>query len=547
MASTEVRWIPLGGLGEIGMNCFALEQGDEVLIVDCGVAFSDDGLGGDLIHPDFSWLVENQHRLVGLVITHGHEDHIGGVPSLLRELSVELPIYAPAHARALLLDRFQEAVGPAPNIVLISPREAFSVGSFVCEGYAMAHSIIDALGLCILTEAGTIFHTGDFDLDLEQPAGRETDLSGLSELGETGVRLLLSDSTNIERTRRTQSEGDVARRLEELVKAAEGRVIVGLFSSNVHRLLALGEIAQKTGRKLCFMGKSLERHVRVALSLGRLKFPSDLLVDARQLSELPRGKVLLIAGGCQGEGASALRRLSLGVLVELQIEAGDLLIMSSRAIPGNEKRVFTMLNDFARLGVHSVTSREDAWVHTSGHASREELAIMIRTLQPQGFVPVHGTLLHLRKHAELAREQGVEDCLVVENGASIVISADRPLRLGPSVQVGLTRLSQGGLRLTGPLRRSRGELAREGVVLVSATWGQDREARVLCSCVGVVGLDREESVLVRLKAAVQKILSMSGSGSTTFLESEIRRGVRKFVGKISGERPKVEIHLHRSP
>lgn len=545
MDEPYVRWIPLGGLGEIGMNCFALQQGEEILIVDCGVAFSGDSLGGDVIHPDFSWLVEHHEKIVGLVITHGHEDHIGGIPFLLAKLRRPLPIYAPSHARALILDKMEDQVRPA-DIIQIAPREVFAVGSFLCEGYSVAHSIIDALAMRIETNAGTILHTGDFDFDPEQPAGAPTDESGLKELGEEGVRLLLSDSTNIDSPRRLHSEGDVARELARLVTGAEQRVIVALFSSNIHRLSALGEVAKMTGRKLCFMGRSLERHQRVARRLGRLSFTSDLVVSAERLAQLPRNQVLLVAGGCQGESASALRRLSTASLPEMQVEAGDLVIMSSRAIPGNEKRVFSMLNDFARQGAQVITLRENSLVHVSGHASRAELAQMMRLVRPQSFIPVHGTLHHMSRHSELAKEEGIQDCLVVENGETVLISTESALQKGSPVQSGPIRISSGGLELSSSVRRRRGVLARQGVIFVTVDADSSGEIRATCSSLGVVGVDGDQLVLGRLRKTVEKVLLKLKLSSGSAAESEIRRVVRSSVSEINDERPVVEVHL-RSP
>lgn len=547
-ASCRVRFLPLGGLGEIGMNCFALEQEGRVLVVDCGACFPDDDVGVDLIVPDFSWLLERESLIDGVFITHGHEDHIGALPHLVRSLKRPVPIYAPAHACALIAGRFAEQGIDHDCLHLVEVGQRYTVGAFEVEPIHVAHSIIDATALAIFTSAGVILHTADFNLDSEQPAGSPTDSQRLMEIGDEGVRLLLSDSTNIDAERREFTEGDVARELARLVSEAKQRVIIGMFSSNAHRMKALGEAARASGRYLCFLGRSLSRQHQVAQSLGALGFPSDLLRPPEALSELDRERVLVIAGGSQGEGPSALRRLSQGTHSDLEIAEGDTVILSARVIPGNEKAVFTMLGDFTRLGANVITRRECPAVHTSGHASRSELSQMIDWVRPAGFIPVHGTLHHLRKHAQLAREKGISDIAVVENGTSVEIDGSGRLTAGVAFSHGIVRLAWGYEVMSSRVRRRRGEMARRGVVFVSVVVDSQRNLKgaVCLTVLGVPGVDDDEGALSVVQSAVKTGLHKNREVRMTTLEDAIRRAVRAAIQEMCGARPLVEVHVSKS-
>lgn len=548
VSADSVRFLPLGGLGEIGMNCFALEQGGRVLVVDCGACFPDDDLGVDLLVPDFSWLLEREADIDGVFITHGHEDHIGALPHLFRCLKRPIPIYAPAHACALIAGRFDEQGLDDACLHLVEVGERYQVGTFEVEPIHVAHSIIDATALAIRTSAGLIVHTADFNLDTEQPAGSPTDFARLRELGDEGVRVLLSDSTNIDTESREFTEGDVARELKRVVAEARQRVIVGMFSSNAHRLKALGEAARATGRQLCLLGRSLTRHCQVAQNLGVLGFRSDLLVAPEALSELRPDQVLVIAGGSQGEAPSALRRLSQGTHPDLEIESGDTVILSSRVIPGNEKAVHSMVGDFTRLGAQVVTRREHPAVHTSGHAARSELSQMIDWVRPAGFIPVHGTLHHLKNHAALARQKGISDTITVENGTSVEIGASGSLTEGRTFPHGAVRLAWGGEVMSPRVRRRRGEMARRGVVFVSVVLDYHRVLQGIprITVLGVPGVDDDEGALAVLRNAVRAGLERNREGRMVSLEDAIRRSVRSVISEMCGSRPLVEVHVSRS-
>jgi len=542
-----VRFVPLGGLGEIGMNCFALEQDDGILVVDVGAGFPDDDVGVDVHHPAFEWLIDRQSRISGIFITHGHEDHIGALPYLLRALDVVPPIYGPAHACALMRQRLGEHQIEDDSLVEVEIGQRYQVGPFTVEPVPVAHSIIDATALCIDTRGGRILHTGDFDIDHAQPAGHVTDGARFAELGQQGVRLLLSDSTNVDTEKRAGSEEDVAVALRRIVQGASERVIIGLFSSNVHRLKVLGEIAQESGRKLCLLGRSLNRQLEAAERIGRLKYPSNLLCSPEQLAALPRQEVLILAGGSQGEAASALRRLSLETHQNLRLESGDVVVLSSRVIPGNEKEVSVMMNDLLRLGVDVKSRLTDPDVHTSGHAARQEQRQMLDWIRPESFVPVHGTLHHLRRHEALAQSRGVSDTLVVENGTPVVIEKDRPLRTDTPVPSGVVRIAFGGEELDAATRKRRFDLARGGVAVVAL--GLDARHRVVFgptfSTYGVPTVDRDEGAERAVAREVRDVVEREAGRRGLPLEEAIRRAVRRTILDWTGARPVVEVHLER--
>ncbi len=450
-----LRIVALGGLGEIGMNCLALEQQEGIVLVDCGVTFPSTDLGMDVYHPRFDYLIARADRVLGAVITHGHEDHIGALPYLLGALDV--PVYGPPHALELARARLAEHGFDLAELDLVTVHVGapFEVGPFGFEPIRVTHSIADATALAIRTAAGVVIHTGDFKLDPSPPDGELTDELRLMELGEEGVRLLLSDSTNVDSPGTAGSERDVGDALGEIIARAKGRVVLGLFASNVQRLRLLGEIAQRTGRRICLLGRSVVNHVRAAEAVGRLRWPSDLQVAPDVAASMARERVLVIASGTQAERMSALTRLAAGTHPALRLDAGDTVILSSRIIPGNDRPVFDMMADLLRAGVELVTRITDRRVHASGHAHRDEQRRMIELTRPRAFLPLHGTLHHLMRHAELAREEGVAEVLVAENGEVVELERRRRAR-----QVGAGARGQGRRRRRRRALRGRPARAR---------------------------------------------------------------------------------------
>lgn len=546
LGPNRVRLVPLGGLGEIGSNCLALEQDDGILVIDCGAGFPDDDLGVDVFHPDFRWLLERADRVSAVFLTHGHEDHIGGLPYLLSELDV--PVYGPPHALGLVRRRLAEHDFEPDEVEL---REAhagqrYSVGPFQVEPIRVAHSIVEASALSVDTAMGRMIHTGDFNFDPDPPDGEPTDDARLRALGDEGVALLLSDSTNIDVPERSGSERSVASSVEELIAAASNRVVVALFASNIQRLMSLGDAARRLDRKVCLLGRSLETQVAVATQIGRLRWPSDLLVAADQAASMPKERLLVLAGGTQAERNSALRRLSLGTHQHLTLERDDTVILSSRVIPGNERLVITMINDLLRRGVKVHSRVTDPGVHTSGHAARSEQRRMLELVRPRCFLPVHGTLHHMLRHAALGQSLGVPATLVVENGTPVVCDG-HALHAEPEVPVGKVSVAFGGEPLLPETLQARSELSRFGLAFVCLAL--DRKG-VLCappevSARGVPAVDRDAQALRALALEVERAAASYREGRGLTFEEFVRRAARRKLEDLSGTRPLVELKILR--
>ncbi len=542
----ELRVVPLGGLGEIGMNCLALEQQGDIIVIDCGVTFPNADNGVDIIHPAFDWLLERRNAVRAVVITHGHEDHIGALPYLLDDLDV--PVHAPAHAMALLRGRLEEHGFDVPALPLrtFAAGERFSIGSFGLEAIRVTHSIADACALAIRTVAGTVIHTGDFKLDAGPADGELTDEERLERLGDEGVRLLLSDSTNVDSPGTARTESSVGEELDAIVRRAEHRVVVGMFASNVQRLQLIGRVAQRAGRRICLLGRSMENHVRVAREVGRLDWPSDLVVAPEIAQAMPRKEVLALATGTQGEAPAALARLASGTHHKMRLEEGDMVVFSSRIIPGNDRPVFDLYTALLRQGIELVSRTTNAAVHASGHAHRGELVRMIELVRPRAFVPVHGTLHHLLRHAELARDAGVDDVLVMENGDVIAVGPERGLAKVGRVPSGRVATA-GGDPVPSEVLRERAQLGRSGVVTVAVALGPTSlAARPVVKSYGVVGpLDHD--VLVRAERAVEHaVMDWLERRHAEGLEEEIRLTTRRVIESQTGARPIVVVSVVRS-
>jgi ribonuclease J len=412
----SLRFIPLGGLNEVGMNCAAVACGDTTIAIDCGIGFTDED-GAELVHPDFSWLQARRESLRAIVITHGHEDHIGALPYFLKE--VRVPVYAPPYAAALIEDRLAEHRLKDVDLRVSPAGSREQIGSISVERFSVHHSIADATGLILDTPVGTVVHTGDFKIESDPCEGQQFDRTRLEEVARRGVRLLLSDSTGADVEGRSRIERDV----------------VATFSSNAFRLRAALRIAREQGRKVCLLGMSVNKHTETARALGLIPAIDSLLIPPEEVSALRRDEVLILAAGTQGERASGLTRLARDEHSRLHLEAGDTVIFSSRIIPGNELGVLDVINRFERRGLEVITRDEHPEVHASGHGSREEQRTMIQILRPEAFVPVHGTHHHQRRHLELAQEEGIGQTQLVENGSVLEVTRNA-LRIVDTVPVG---------------------------------------------------------------------------------------------------------------
>jgi len=538
--SSTLRVVPLGGLGEIGMNCMALEAEGDVLVVDCGVMFPDRLRGVDVVHPDFAWLLERPKRVRAVVLTHGHEDHIGALPYLLKHLDV--PVHGPRYALRLAADRLAEHDLPRPpRLVAAEPGKAFDAGCFRVEPIQVTHSTVEATALALTTPAGVVVHSGDFKIDREPPGGEAFDADRLRALGDRGVRLLMSDSTNAWAEGSSGSEADAARALSELISNAPHRVVVAIFASNVHRLRTLLDAARMHGRRVCLLGRSVAKHVDLAVETGHLRDLGSLRVAAEDAASVPRNELLVIATGTQAEPAAAMARLARGQHPALSLDPGDEVIFSSRIIPGNELTVHALIADLLRRDVRVHFRLTDPRIHVSGHAYADELTAMIELVRPRAFLPVHGTLLHLRRHAQLAARAGIEHTLVVENGTVVEVTEDA-MHVAGVVPSGRVHVDAGE-EIPDAVLRDRALLGEQGIAVVVVK--VDREGRVSgepeVMTRGVVQEEEEPELMNDLRAYVAADLKRHRTPRKDLDEAELeeraRRALKRFLGRRLGRRP----------
>jgi ribonuclease J len=463
-----VRVAFLGGLGEIGRNCAVVELDGARLLIDCGLAFPDaDQPGVDIILPDFAWLAEEPERVVGVVLTHAHEDHMGALPYFLRDFDV--PVYGTRLSLAMLAAKLEEHE-LAPSLVEVAPGDRTTIGPFDLELFAMSHSIPDGVAVALRTPAGTIVHTGDFKMDLTPIDGRPTDLGGLARLAPDGIELLLSDSTNADQAGFIAAEVEVGRALDEIFAAARRRIVVACFASHVHRVQQVLDAAARLDRKVALVGRSMIRNMRVAGDLGYLRVPPGLLVPVEDLNRLDPARTVVVCTGSQGEPYSALTLMAARDHKWVRIEPADTVVLSSSLIPGNEAAVYRTINDLARLGA-DVYHKGNARVHVSGHAAQGELTLLLTTLRPRNFLPVHGEYRHLAQHARLADAAGVprQRILVCEDGDVVELAGGVASIVG-QVRAGMVFVDGLGVGDVGDaVLRDRRKLGGEGFVHVVAT------------------------------------------------------------------------------
>jgi ribonuclease J len=541
-----VRLIPLGGLGEIGLNMMLVEFGDDLIAVDCGLMFPDaeEMPGIDYIIPDFSYALGKRDGFRAVVLTHGHEDHVGALPYLLRQ--VRLPVYGTSLTLALVAEKLREHdLLTGADLRPIRPRDRIEIGPFRVEPIRVTHSIVDGIGLAIDTPVGTIVHTGDFKLDPTPLDGETADYRRFTELGEHGVLLLCSDSTNVDRPGHTQSEAEVGVALREHFARAGGRVIVATFASHIHRIQQVLTLAAQHDRQVALLGMSMQRNVAIAAEHGYLHVPEDVVRSLEEVVALPARRQVVLSTGSQGEPHSALALMAAGEHRAIQIERGDLVIISARVIPGHERTIGRVVNALLRLGAE-VLYEDNAFVHVSGHASQEDLKLMLSLTRPRYFMPVHGEYRHLLGHARLAEGLGLgaERVFLVEDGKALEVTKTSARMVG-GYPVGRVLVDGKGVGDIGAVvLRDRQILAESGLVTVVVVFGRDGAvvAGPEIDSRGFVHMKESESLIDELRAAVLAALAGREAGVPVDRETIgtlVRVTVRSFINQRFQRKPVV--------
>lgn len=545
----ELRIIPLGGLGEIGKNLTAFRFEDDIIVVDCGLKFpEDDMLGIDLVIPDAEYLFENKDKIKAIFITHGHEDHIGALPFILPRLKIKIPIYCTRLTAGFIENKMVDAKTPyEPDYQIISPGETVEAGCFSVEFIPVTHSIPDALALAIKTPFGTIVHTGDFKLDPTPIDGVCTDFSAFARLGKEGVLLMMSDSTNIDRVGVTPSERTVGQTFEKLFRLhKDRRIVIATFASNLHRAQQVINTAARFNRKLVLNGRSMLSNMALAQELGYVDVPEGLIITSHEADLLPANRVVILTTGSQGEPFSGLVLMSKGTHRMIKLGVKDLVIISATPIPGNEKLVNHTINRLFSQGCEVIYKKDES-IHVSGHASRDELTILLNMVKPKFFIPVHGEYRHLVRHAELAREMGVlsRNVFILQNGDVLKFKNPNKAELGETVQSGailIDGVALGGLE--GSILRERRELSENGLVVISVVIDDYSHlaSPVQVQTRGSVFSSEDRETLCKLEDAVNKAIEQFArvpGAKPEALPAEIRKRVRDVFGRSSRNYPTI--------
>ena len=539
-----LKIIPLGGLGEIGLNMMVFEYKDTLFVVDAGLMFPEDYmLGVDYVIPDMRYLRENRSKVMGVLLTHAHEDHIGALPYLLRE--VDAPVFATPFTMGMIrhkLDHFN--LNPKPAMHDIHAGETLKLGAFELEFIRVSHSTVDGIGLAIKTPYGQIVHTGDFKISNNPVGSMGTDVNAFARCGQEGVLLLMSDSTNVEKDGYTISDQDVGDTITRICAAAGGRIIVALFASSIPRIQQAVKTARLTGRKIVFNGKSVETSVEIARELGYLKVPLDLEIDISQVHEYPDNEVLIVTTGSQGEPMAALSRMASGNHRHIKIKKEDTVILSSKFIPGNEKAITGIINSLYRRGA-DVVYEKISDIHVSGHAFREELKMMINLTRPAYFIPIHGEYRHLILHSRLARETGIpgDRVQVVENGQIICVD-EKGVRAYGDVDTGRVLVDGKGVGDVGrSVLKERRLLSEEGLVVVNMAF--DEETGIIIygpklASRGFVFETETGHLLEDAKCVILEIVDEVGPETAHRVEiirSKVQSALRKYFSFTIKRRP----------
>jgi ribonuclease J len=543
--AVKLKIISLGGLNEVGKNLTVYECGSDILIVDCGLGFPDDDMYGvNIVIPDITYLVRNQSRIRGIVLTHGHEDHIGAIPYVLRDISA--PIYAtPLTAGLIQLKLNEHKLAAKTTMEVVKPGATLKLGCFRVELIHINHSIPDAVSLAIKTPVGMIIHTGDFKVDTTPISGGMIDLARFGELGNNGVLALLSDSTNVEKQGYSTSERKVGERFDDLFRGCTQRILVTTFASNVHRIQQVINYAVKYGRRVAVTGRSMENIMKVATGLGCMDVPDKALIDLGQVKNLPPEKVVIITTGSQGEEMSALHRIAFSDHRMVEIKPGDRIIISASAVPGNEKTISRVIDELFRRGAEVIYDKYSD-LHVSGHAYQEELKMMLALTKPKFFVPVHGEHRHLSTHAKIARQMGIDpaNIFISDIGVVIELTADSIARAG-TVPSGRVLVDGSAGEVGSVVLRDRKHLAQDGMLIVilnissedgSLISGPDLVTR------GFIYVKESEELMRDLKDVVYHTLSSYSSQKTTdlaALKNSIKMGLSSYLYKKTRRNPMI--------
>lgn len=544
-AQKKLNIIPLGGLGEIGKNMTAFRYGNDIILIDAGLMFpEDDMLGIDLVIPDITYLVENQDKLRGIFLTHGHEDHIGALPFILKQLDV--PVYGTPLTLGILKGRLEEAGVSTASLNEIRSGDRVRAGIFKLEFMRVNHSIPDAIGMAIHTPVGLIVHTGDFKIDQTPVDGQVMELNRFAEYGDRGVLLMMADSTNAERAGHTPSESTVGASFDKAFHNARSRIIIATFSSNVHRIQQIINTAVRYKRKVAVLGRSMVNVVNISLELGYIKAPEGTMVDIDNIGNYPMEQMVIITTGSQGEPMSALTRMSQSDHRKVGIVPGDTIIISATPIPGNEKLVSRTIDNLLKLGANVVYGRENG-IHVSGHASQEELKLMHNLVRPKFFIPVHGEYRHLVKHAKLAAELGMpkENIFIGENGQILEFTRDKGYVAG-RVTSGRVLIDGLGVGDVGNIvLRDRRQLSQDGIIIIVVTMDKTSGTVVAGPDIvsrGFVYVRESEELMEDVKTRVEDALvhcEEEGITEWAALKSAMRDALGRFIFERTRRRPMI--------
>jgi ribonuclease J len=535
-------------MGEFGMNMMVYEYDGDMIVVDCGIMFPDaELLGVDIVVPDFTYVRQNQERLRAIVLTHAHEDHIGGLPYLLDE--VDAPVYGSPFTLALARAKLEEhGLADSVRLVEMQPSQPFNVGAFQVEFIHLTHSTIESGALALTTPLGTIIHSGDFKFDPTPPDQRVSDLHTLADYGRRGVLALFSDSTNIERPGLTPSERAVRARLSDIISEAPGRVLISCFATSLHRLQIVAELALEHGRRLCFVGRSMFQNSEIAMRLGKLRIPEGLLIPPQDIKKMPRNKLALVLTGSQGEPMAALSRVAVDNHRWVSVEPGDEVVISARVIPGNEKPIFRMIDHFYRRGARVYyQDGSQPPIHVSGHGSAEELKLMLNLVRPKYFIPIHGEYRQLYRHLELAKELAAvsEEGILIESGDVLEFDEQGARRAG-RVPVGRVCIDVGTFdEVEEIILKERRHISADGIVIpilaINEHTGQLEIQPEIVSR-GFVPLEEAPDLVESAREVILKTIEKSNLeevGDWGVIKEKIRTGLRRHFNEQTGKRPMI--------